>query len=75
MLYELVKGKPPFDNEVPTKIMLAHLSEPPPSIPGAPAAVSEIVMRALAKDPAERQRSCRQFAEECEAAMRKISAR
>ncbi|MCB9596887.1 MAG: protein kinase [Sandaracinaceae bacterium] len=56
-LYCLVAGKPPFVG-TGTKVMLAHLSEAPAPLterePATPRAVSDVVMRCLAKRPDER---------------------
>ncbi|TMR11501.1 hypothetical protein ETD86_35530 [Nonomuraea turkmeniaca] len=53
--YECLAGRPPFDGENAVAIALKHLHEMAPPLPGdVPAAVGEVVMRALAKDPADR---------------------
>ena len=65
--YHLLTGAPPFERESPTAVLLAHLSEPPPSVrvrrPELPEAVDQVLARALAKVPEERYRSCREFAD------------
>jgi serine/threonine protein kinase len=65
--YQLLTGSPPFERDQGLAVLLAHLSEPPPLMssrrPGLPAAANEVLARALAKDPEERYRSCRDFAE------------
>ncbi|MEV0169074.1 serine/threonine-protein kinase [Nonomuraea fuscirosea] len=53
--YECLAGRAPFDGESAVAIALKHMHEMPPPLPeDVPAAVVEIVMRALAKDPADR---------------------
>ncbi|MFD0349611.1 serine/threonine-protein kinase [Kitasatospora aburaviensis] len=53
--YELLTGKPPFVGESVLEVALKHLREPVPELPAAfPAAVREVVARALAKQPEER---------------------
>jgi serine/threonine-protein kinase len=73
MLYELMTGRPPFQGD-PSEILAAHLSEPPapPStlVPGAEA-MDEVILRALAKDPAQRAGSALEMADELERAMQR----
>ncbi|MGP3960602.1 serine/threonine-protein kinase [Nonomuraea sp. 3N208] len=53
--YECLAGRVPFDGENAVAIALKHLHKMPPPLPDdVPAAVGEVVMRALAKDPAGR---------------------
>jgi serine/threonine-protein kinase len=58
ILYEMIAGRKPFAAATPVQLawMHAHRDAPPlPSVaPGAPLALSPIVHRALAKDPATR---------------------
>ncbi|KAF0240118.1 MAG: serine/threonine protein kinase, partial [Planctomycetota bacterium] len=58
ILYEALTGKPPFDGDSAMEIYRAHLTQParPPGqlAPGIPAELDAFVLRALAKDPAER---------------------
>jgi len=54
MAFELLAGKPPFHGRTPARILGAHMGEAPPQIaelrPDAPAALSELIMRCLAKE-------------------------
>ncbi len=63
--YFLVTGRSPFEGRAPLQIMLAHLSEAPPSVravrPELPAALDEVLQRCLAKQPTERYESARAF--------------
>jgi eukaryotic-like serine/threonine-protein kinase len=74
MLYQLSTGRLPFDIRTPTEAVLKHMQEPPPpprSVrPGLPAAVESIILKALAKDPAQRY----QTGEEMARAMRLAAA-
>jgi serine/threonine-protein kinase len=61
MIFALVTGAPPFDSEGGGEIIAMHLREPPPVLssrmPGVPAELDALVMRCLAKDPAQRYAS------------------
>ncbi len=63
--YFLVTGRSPFEGRAPLQMMLAHLSEAPPSVrafrPEIPAALDVILQRCLAKQPLERYESARDF--------------
>jgi serine/threonine protein kinase len=65
--YQLLTGSVPFERHQGWAVLLAHLSEPPPSLgsrqPGLPAAADEVLARALAKAPEHRYRSCGDFAD------------
>jgi serine/threonine-protein kinase len=72
MMYEMLAGRPPFEAETATGIVAKHLTQTPPPLPpevGVPAALEEVIMRALSKDPKERQEDAGEFARECLAAM------
>jgi serine/threonine-protein kinase len=56
--YECLTGRRPFDGDTPVGVALAQVSQEPPALPGdLPAAVRELVMRMLAKEPAARPAS------------------
>ena len=61
MAFELLTGKPPFHGRTPSRILGAHMGETPPSLAelraDIPQALTELVMRCLAKDPAARPQS------------------
>lgn len=53
--YECLAGRVPFEGDNAVAIALQHLHDPPPPLPGdVPGGVAEVVMRAMAKDPASR---------------------
>jgi tetratricopeptide (TPR) repeat protein/tRNA A-37 threonylcarbamoyl transferase component Bud32 len=58
MAFELLAGQPPFHGRTPARILGAHMGEAPPQIaelrPDAPAALSDLIMRCLAKDTGAR---------------------
>ena len=74
--YEVLCGRPPFgvDAEQISEfaLMQAHVSEPPPDPrqfhPGISPALADVLLRALAKDPAQRFSSCAEFRAILEAA-------
>jgi serine/threonine-protein kinase len=61
ILYEMVTGKRPFDSEGVYELIHMHVNQPPtpPSQfrPDLPPELEAIILRALAKDPAQRQPS------------------
>ena len=61
VLYELLTGEVPFTGETPVEIAMKHLSEvpaPPSELrPEVPPDLDLVVLRALAKEPAERYQS------------------
>ncbi len=62
LLYELVCGKPPFTGDI-GDVLVAHQTQPitPPReiVPSIPAALDELIVRMLAKDPDARPRTMR----------------
>ncbi len=58
ILYEIVTGVLPFQSDDPTTVMVQHLNTAPPpprSInPNIPPALEAVILRSLAKDPAQR---------------------
>ncbi len=65
VLYELVTGRKPFDSGNAFALMLAHTAETPPPPteldPTLPSALDPIILRALAKNPADRFQSADEF--------------
>jgi serine/threonine-protein kinase len=61
VLYEMLTGQVPFTGDTPLEIAMKHLSEvptPPSELrPEVPHDLDSVVLRALAKDPAERYQS------------------
>jgi len=64
---ELLSGRPPFSQDEASAVLYAQLSEPPPRLASRradlPAAVDDVLLRALAKAPEERYASCGEFAD------------
>ncbi len=53
LLHELLTGRRPFEAS-PLEVLMLHVTEPPPPIPGVPAVVEAVIHRLLSKEPAER---------------------
>jgi serine/threonine-protein kinase len=68
VLYEMLTGKVPFTGETLMEITMKHREEvpkPPSELePSIPEELDQIVLRALAKDPADRFQSAEEFSEE-----------
>jgi serine/threonine protein kinase len=58
MLYEMATGRLPFDADTPLAVVMKHVNEPLPLprtiAPELPEAIERVILRALAKDPADR---------------------
>ena len=55
MAYELIAGQPPFQGSTPARLLAAHMTESPRDLRSiraeVPAALAELIMACLAKDP------------------------
>jgi CheY-like chemotaxis protein len=73
VLFETLTGQVVFDRESELGRLWAQAHEPPPSPldvrPGLPGGLADVLARALAKDPAERQQSAGQLASETRGAL------
>jgi serine/threonine-protein kinase len=68
LAYEMLTGSVPFRDAVPTTVLQMHLkSTVPPLPPRVPAAVQQLVMRALEKDPSRRFATAAAMLEEAQA--------
>jgi serine/threonine-protein kinase len=67
VLFELLAGRPPFVAPNPLAVVNAHLHDPPPPLnefaPDAPAAMVELVRRALSKRPEDRYQTADEMRE------------
>jgi serine/threonine protein kinase len=74
ILYQMLTGRRPFEADSSLDVLLMHVNAQPRSVravaPGAsiPPAVEQVVLRALAKRPAERFQSARELREALERA-------
>jgi WD40 repeat protein len=63
--FQLLTGRPPFERDSDVAVLAAHLTDPPPALsrrrPDLPAAAGSVLARVLAKAPADRYPSCRDF--------------
>jgi serine/threonine protein kinase len=61
VLFTLVVGRPPFDTMATGVLIMQHMSDPPPRpsslAPNVPAELDELILRCLAKEPADRHPS------------------
>jgi serine/threonine protein kinase len=66
VLYEMLVGERPFVSETPIGMLLQHLQDTAPSVllarPDLPAAVGDVLARALVKDPNDRYSSAGELA-------------
>ena len=71
VLYELLTGRAPFEGDSPVAVALQHVNEPAPSRascePAVPPELEAVVLKALAKDPAQRYRDADSFIKALEA--------
>jgi serine/threonine-protein kinase len=61
VLYEMLTGQVPFVCKNQFDLMMAHVNTPPEPPPGVDAKLANIILTALAKDPAQRFQTARQF--------------
>ncbi len=66
--FEMATGQIPFDGESAGEILMKHLTQPP-NLSLLPERLRPVISKALAKDPARRQRSAMEFLREFEAAV------
>jgi eukaryotic-like serine/threonine-protein kinase len=68
ILYEMLTGVVPFDGDSALQVVVKQLHDPPQPIrelsPNVPASLAQIVMRALEKEPRNRQTSAAEMNEE-----------
>ncbi|MEU2091847.1 serine/threonine-protein kinase [Nocardia beijingensis] len=71
--FKLLTARNPYPGTQPALVMMGHLHEPPPLAtavnPGLPQAIDHVFARAMAKNPAERFNSCREFTDAAASAL------
>jgi hypothetical protein len=74
VLYEMLTGRVPFEAAIPSAVIVAHVSDPPPPLRAfradIPAAVERVVLEALAKRPEERPPTAGELARRLDVATR-----
>ena len=76
LVFELLTGAPVFEGESDFSLMKAHVDQAPPdlaSMVSVPPEVNEVLQKALAKDPAARFQSAREFASALGNAVRDVT--
>jgi serine/threonine-protein kinase len=67
ILYQMILGRPPFEDEDAVLVMARHIKSPPPPFREVapdvviPEALEQVIMRSLAKSPDDRPASAEQF--------------
>jgi serine/threonine protein kinase len=73
LMYECLAGEPPFMRPREEQVLHAHIQDPPPRLTQVrselPAAIDDVIAKALAKDPEERYASCGELVEAARAAL------
>ncbi len=77
ILYEMVTGHVPFEAETPMAVMLKHITDPLPLPrtlrPDVPEAIERVILKALAKNPADRFQTAGELVQALGVASRKVS--
>jgi serine/threonine-protein kinase len=77
LMYQLLTGRVPFEEDTPSATLMRQAYEPPPrpraAVPDLPYEVEAIVLRALAKDPANRYPTATEMAGAVRAALAVIA--
>jgi tetratricopeptide (TPR) repeat protein len=72
VMFELLTGRPPFEGRNPMALIVAHVTAPVPAAssrrPGIPPALDVLILRMMAKNPAERPATAAALLEELRAA-------
>jgi len=75
IVYEMLTGRLPFEGNNQATLLYQHLHDPPPPLhqwnPSIPPGVEKVVLKAMAKDPAERYPTAGEFYQSLEEAIRK----
>jgi beta-lactam-binding protein with PASTA domain len=70
VLFEMLTGRAPFEGDSAVAVALKHVNQPPPSprelVPALPPELEAVVLKALAKDPAQRYNDADSFIKDLE---------
>jgi len=73
ILYEMITGRVPFYADTPVALGIKHIQEPPPLaraiVPDLPESVELVLIKVLAKDPADRYQKAEDFVRAIQAAI------
>jgi serine/threonine-protein kinase len=76
--YVMLTGSFPFPRDSQIAVMHAHLTDPPPQPtaqnPSLPTEMDEVIACAMAKEPEERYRSCRELASAAQVALLRLGS-
>src|SRR4051794_35640885 len=65
LFYECLAGQPPFPKDRDVEVLYAHIQDPPPRVsavrPDLPAALDDVIIKAMAKKPEDRFATCSAF--------------
>jgi len=77
ILYEMVVGRVPFEAETPLAVVLKHITDPLPLPsevnPNVPEPIERVILKALAKAPADRFQTAGEMAQALSIAIRKTA--
>lgn len=64
ILFQVLAGRLPFDDESPSALVVKHVTEPPPPLPpdAGPRALADVIRQALSKDPEGRFTGAKEMA-------------
>jgi serine/threonine-protein kinase len=71
--YEMLMGRPPFSSQNPMEVLAAHVRSPVPPMAGVPERVAQVVMKALAKEPGQRQQNVEGLEQESSVVLAELS--
>ncbi|HEY5852922.1 MAG TPA: serine/threonine-protein kinase [Aldersonia sp.] len=72
VLYECLTGSKPFPQRSVTGLVAAHSASPPPRLPDGLSAFDDVIGRGMAKDPAQRFRTCAELVDAANHALTRV---
>jgi hypothetical protein len=78
ILYEMVTGRVPYEAETPMAVVIKHITDPLPLprtvAPNVPEPIERVILKALAKTPADRFQTAGELLQALTVAVRQVSA-